>query len=37
MDRSLLSRSQYAYIKVKSVESALNDLTGFVEANLGEG
>ena len=34
MDRSLLSRSQHAYIKGKSVENALHDVAGFIEANL---
>ena len=34
INRSLLSRSQHTYIKGKSVESALHDVTGFVEADL---
>ena len=34
MDRFLLSGSQHAYIKGKSVESTLHDATGFVETNL---
>ena len=37
IDRSLLSRPQHAYIKDKSVESALHDATGFVEENLARG
>ena len=32
--RSLLSRSQHAYINGKSVESAFHDMAGFSEANL---
>ena len=34
---NMLSRSQHAYVKSKSVESALHDVTGFVEANLARG
>ena len=30
-------RSQHAYIKDKSVESALHDVIGFVEANMARG
>ena len=37
MDRSLLRSSQHAYIKGKSVESALHDVTGFVDANSARG
>ena len=37
IDQSLLSRSQHAYIMIKSVESALHDVTGFVEANFARG
>ena len=37
LDRSLLSRSQHAYVKGKSVETALRDVTCFVEANLARG
>ena len=33
----LLSRSQHAYIKGKSVESALHDVTCFVEVNFARG
>ena len=37
IDWSLLNRSQYVYVKGKSVESALHDMTDFVEPNLVRG